>query len=94
MEIDTSQKGTGRFELEEHIYGNSHGVTVGGMLLDRTDRDGNSPLALACRAGHTEVVKLLIWCIYDGGVLQPTRQNDEGGTPIGLVTIAIKVQLI
>ena len=73
-----------RFELEEHIYGNSHGVTVGGMLLDRTDRDGNSPLALACRAGHTEVVKLLIWCIYDGGDIQPTRQNDEGGTPIGL----------
>ena len=73
-----------RVLLEEHIFGTSHGVTVGGMLLDQIDRDGNSPLALSCRAGHTEVVKLLIWSLYDGGDIQPTRQNNEGGTPIGL----------
>ena len=33
------------------------------LLLGMVDSDGHSPLALACREGRTEVVRLLLWAI-------------------------------
>ena len=70
--------------LDMQVYGVSMGIMVGGMLLDDQDREGNTPLALAAREGHTEVVKLLLWAWKDGGGdLVPSRQNEEGGTPLG-----------
>jgi ankyrin repeat protein len=54
---DVSPNGhTHRFLLQEYIYGVAGGIAAGGMLLDEPDAEGSTPLSLACREGHTDVV--------------------------------------
>lgn len=45
-----------RVLLAEHIYGVAGGATSDGMLLDAPDAEGSTPLSLACREGHVDVV--------------------------------------